>query len=159
MSHVLVVFQADTEHTEQLALAVGVGAVEAEASIRLRRLVAAGAAELGHKGYGTLKEADLLWADTVVVGLEGERPRAEELEGLLLILGRIDTSQLKEKQAWTFGAKGLIAGVSESQIFVESALRVSGFTVLPAEILAGDESREMMEQMKEAGRTFGKHPI
>jgi hypothetical protein len=155
MSHVLVVFQADTEHMEQLALAVGVGAVEAEASIRLRRLVAAGAAELGHKGYGTLKETDLLWADTVVVGLEDERPRAEELEGLLLILGRIDASQLKDKQAWTFGAKGLIAGVSESQIFVESALRVSGFTVLPVEVLAGDESNEAMEQMKRAGRTFG----
>ena len=37
MSNVLVMFQADTEHTEQMALAVGVGAVEAEASIRLRR--------------------------------------------------------------------------------------------------------------------------
>ena len=31
MSNVLVMFQADTEHTEQMALAVGVGAVEAEA--------------------------------------------------------------------------------------------------------------------------------
>ena len=49
MSHVLVVFQADTEQTEQLALAVGVGAVESEAGIRLRRLRTPGAVEVGHK--------------------------------------------------------------------------------------------------------------
>jgi hypothetical protein len=61
MSNVLVMFQADTEHTEQMALAVGVGAVEAEASIRLRRLAAPGAIEVAHRGYGKLQAADLLW--------------------------------------------------------------------------------------------------
>lgn len=38
MSHVVIAFQADRERTEQMALAVGIGAVEAEASIRLRDL-------------------------------------------------------------------------------------------------------------------------
>jgi hypothetical protein len=70
MSNVLVIFQADTEATEQLALAVGVGAVEAEGSIRLRRLAAADAVEVGHRSYGKLQAPDLLWANTIVVGLE-----------------------------------------------------------------------------------------
>jgi hypothetical protein len=97
MSHVLVIFQADTERTEQLALAVGVGAVEAEAGIRLRRLRTPGAVEVGHKGYGTLREADLLWAERVVVGLEGERSGTEELNGLVAVLSGLDSGQMKGK--------------------------------------------------------------
>ena len=84
MSNVLVMFQADTEHTEQMALAVGVGAVEAEASIRLRRLAAPGAVEVAHKGYGKLQAADLLWANTIVIGLESPTPKPEELRRLVL---------------------------------------------------------------------------
>ena len=96
MSNVLVIFQADTERTEQMALAVGVGAVEAEANIRLRRLAAPGTAELAHKGYGKLQEADLLWANTVVVGLESPRPKAAELNGLLSLLSAVDPGRLAE---------------------------------------------------------------
>src|ERR1700753_2029782 len=101
MSKVLVVFQSDTEHTEQLALAVAVGAVEAEGSIRLRRLAAEDAVEGAHRGDGGLQAADLQWADTVVVGLESESPRAEELNGLLQLLSEGDPGQLTGKQAWT----------------------------------------------------------
>src|SRR5271154_3050346 len=114
MSHVLVVFQADTEQTEQLALAAGVGAVEAEVGIRLRRLRKPGAVEVGHKGYGTLKEADLLWADTIVVGLEGEQP-SEELDGLVSTLTAADKTSFPQKQAWTFGAGGIDVAKTEAQ--------------------------------------------
>src|SRR5271154_4988373 len=107
MSNVLVIFQADTEQTEQLALAVAVGAVEAEANIRLPRLAAAGAVEVAHKGYGKLQAADLLWADTVVVGLESATPRVEELEGLLSLLTELDPGRLEGKRAWTFGRASL----------------------------------------------------
>ncbi len=100
MSNVLVMFQADSEQTEQLALAVAVGAVEAEASIRLRRLAAPGAVEVAHKGYGKLQSIDLLWADTIVVGLESPTPRIEELEGLLSLLSAIDRDELDGKRAW-----------------------------------------------------------
>src|ERR1700679_1951638 len=135
MSNVLVIFQADTEATEQLALAVGVGAVEAEGSIRLRRLAPAGAVEVGHKGYGKLQEADLLWANTIVVGLESPGPRAEELDGLLSLLSGADPGELGGKQAWTFGAEGLVGDRTEAQVFVESALQVAGVVVLPVAIL------------------------
>src|SRR5271155_3605934 len=129
MSNVLVIFQADTERTEQLALAVAVGAVESEASIRLRRLAAAGSVQVGHKGYGTLKEADLLWADPIVVGLEGEQP-SEELDGLVSTLTAADKTSFPQKQAWTFGAGGIDVAKTEAQLAVEEALRTAGLAVL-----------------------------
>lgn len=73
-SHVLVIFEASTEATEQLALALGVGAVEAQAAIRLRRLVEDGSPQIGHKGYGELSGADLTWATAAAIVVEGEQP-------------------------------------------------------------------------------------
>jgi hypothetical protein len=153
MSNVLIIFQADTEHTEQMALAVGVGAVEAEASIRLRRLAAPGAVEVAHKGYGKLQATDLLWANTIVIGLESDTPRAEELGGLLSLLSEIDPGELTGKQAWTFSPDGLATNRSESQIFVESALRVAGIVVFPMEILSAGKGDDLIGRMKEAGRS------
>jgi hypothetical protein len=161
MSHVLVVFQADTEQTEQLALAVGVGAVESEAGIRLRRMRTPGAVEVGHKGYGTLREADLLWADTVVVGLEDERAGTEELDGLLAILKELDPSQMKGKRAWTFGAEDIglgktDAGPTEAQRVVEEALLAAGITPLPAVV---SDASAATERMKDVGRQLGREQI
>jgi hypothetical protein len=158
MSHVLVVFQADTEQTEQLALAAGVGAVEAEADIRLRRLKGPGAVEVGHKGYGTLREADLLWADTVVVGLEGERAGMEELDGFLVILKELDSSQMKGKRAWTFGAGGIASGKAdvqktEAQRVVEESLLAAGITPLPSVV---SDANDATERMKDVGRQLGR---
>jgi hypothetical protein len=156
MSNVLVLFQTDCEYTEQMALAVAVGAVEAEGNIRLRRLATAFAVDVVHKGYGKLQQADLLWADTVVAGLESETPRAEELAGLLQLLSELDPGELNGKQAWTFGPDGLVAGQTEAQIFVESALRVAGFMVIPAARLESGPADGMTEKMKEAGRLSGR---
>jgi hypothetical protein len=156
MSNVLVLFQTDCEHTEQMALAVAVGAVEAEGSIRLRRLATAVAVDVVHKGYGKLQQADLLWADTVVVGLESAQPRADELAGLLQLLSELDPGQLNGKQAWTFGPDGLVAVQTEAQVFVESALRVAGFTVLSAGVLDSGLTDDITEKMKQAGRLSGR---
>jgi hypothetical protein len=153
MSNVLVVFQSNTERTEQMALAVAVGAVEAEGSIRLRRLAAAGAVEVGHKGYGTMKAPDLLWADTVVVGLEDAQPKSEELAGLLSLLSAADPGTLAGKQAWTFSAGGIAVQRTEAQILVEAALQAAGMTLLPSEAPDADD---IMEQMKKTGRKFGR---
>jgi hypothetical protein len=153
MSNVLVIFQANTEHTEQLALAVGVGAVESGANIRLRRLVVAGAVEVGHKGYGTLKEADLLWADAVVIGLEDVRPKTEELEGLLSLLSGGTPGSLHGKRAWTFGAEGIGAAKTEAQLVVEAALQAAGIAVLPA---TTPDAGEVLDQMKKVGRQLGR---
>lgn len=156
MSNVLVMFQSDTEHTEQMALAVGVGAVEAEASIRLRRLAAPGAVEVAHKGYGKLQATDLLWANSVVIGLESPTPKSEELGGLLSLLSEIDPGELKGKQAWTFNPEGLVSGKSEAQNVVDSALRVIGMVVLPMEILSSGSGEDLIARMKEVGRALAK---
>jgi hypothetical protein len=156
MANVLVVFQTDTERTEQMALAVAVGAVEAEGSIRLRRLAVDGAVEVAHKSYGKLQRADLLWADTVVVGLEDARPREAELDGLVSVLNSTDPGELDRKQAWTFGAEGMVGYRTEAQSFVESALQSAGFTVLPAIVL---DAKDETERMKEAGRRFGRSAV
>ena len=153
MSHVLVVFQADTEQTEQMALAVGVGAVESEAGIRLRRLRMPGAVEVGHKGYGTLREADLLWADTVVVGLEEERAGTEELDGLLAILKELDAGLMRGKAAWTFSAQGIAEGKTEAQRVVEESLLAAGVTTLS---LAVSDASGITERMKDIGRQLGR---
>jgi hypothetical protein len=155
MSNVLVIFQADTEHTEQLALAVAVGAVEAEASIRLRRLAVPGAAEVAHKSYGKLQHADLLWADSIILGLDSPTPRTEELNDLLSLLNERGPGALTEKQGWTFGPDGLIEGRSEAQIFVESALRSAGVAILPMDILCGAGAKNLIGRMKEAGQLTG----
>jgi hypothetical protein len=159
MSHVLVVFQADTEQTEQLALAVGVGAVESEAGIRLRRLRMPGAVEVGHKDYGTLREADLLWADTVVVGLEDERAGTEELDGLRVILKELDPIHMKGKRAWTFGAKGIgktDPEKTDAQRVVEESLLAAGITLLPS---VGSDANDATERMKDVGRQLGREQI
>jgi hypothetical protein len=157
MSKVLVMFQADTEHTEQMALAVGVGAVEAEASIRLRRLAAPGAVEVAHKGYGKLQTADLLWADSLVIGLESPTPKTEELGGLLSLLSEINPGELKGKQAWTFNPDGF-SGNSEAQNLVESAFRIAGIILLPKEILSAGSGEGLVNRMKEVGRSIASKP-
>jgi hypothetical protein len=154
MSNVLVMFQADTEHTEQMALAVGVGAVEAEASIRLRRLAAPGAVEVAHKGYEKLQATDLLWANIVVIGLESPTPKTKELAGLLSLLKEIDPGELNGKQAWTFNPKEVIAGRSEAQQLVESALRSAGIVVLPMEIGSAGAKEDLISRMKATGRSL-----
>ena len=139
-----------------MALAVGVGAVEAEANIRLRRLAAPGAAEVAHKGYGKLKEPDLLWADTVVVGLESSRPKTEDLEDLFSLLNAVDPGKFKGRHAWTFGPQGPLPDQTEAQIVVESSLQNAGVVVLPATALHFVASDDVIDRMKEAGRISGR---
>ncbi len=151
MPTVLVLFQSDTELTEQLALAVAVGAVEAEAGIRLRRLASPDAAEIAHRGYGQLQEADLLWADTIAIGLERHTPRPGELDPLLQQLSQLGPAKLTGKRAWTFNPAGLAASPSPSQTLIEAALEFAGITLLPTTPLAAANTTDLTTQMNLAG--------
>jgi hypothetical protein len=152
MSHILVVFQSNTESVEQLALAVAVGAVEAEALIRLRRLAAPDAPEVGHKSYGKLTAADLVWADAIVVGLEDASPNPIELDPLVDGLRELTRSQdgsPAAKTAVTFGPEGPDAPRTDAQRFVEEACMAAGIkTVPPAEAISDD----LLGRMKQVGR-------
>jgi len=143
MANVLVLFQADEETTEQLALAVGVGAVEAGGNIRLRRLTRPGAPEVGHKGYGVLKAADLEWAETVVVGLESAAVAEEELRPLFAVLEEAGPMRAGRK-IWTFSPTTFAGyGPTTAQV---------GLVSLEIGLDAGDAIEERSEAAKTAGR-------
>ena len=78
-THVLVVFYSRCGTTEKLALAAAVGAVQARADIRLRRLtdvteVAQCRDEIARmrKEYVAPAEGDILWADAIIFVLPPE---------------------------------------------------------------------------------------
>ena len=78
--NVLVIFSSRHGSTEKLALAAAVGAVQARGNIRLRRLADPGedAAEIGEalarmrKEYVPPTQVDVLWADAVIIGMNGK---------------------------------------------------------------------------------------
>ena len=146
MSHVLILFQANSEPVEQLALAVAVGAVEAEALIRLRRLARPDAPEVGHKSYGKLQPADLLWADAIVVGLESPSPNPAELDPLYDLLQQ---TSLSWKRGWTFGPDGLDAPSTPAQAQVLDALQAADITLLS--LSAVPDSGGLINRMKACG--------
>ena len=75
--NVLVIFYSCSGETEKLALAAAVGAVQARANIRMRRLTDAGenpiegraALARMRKEYVPPTAADALWADAVLIGM------------------------------------------------------------------------------------------
>jgi|SRR5262245_32489543 len=78
--NVLVIFQSNCGNTEKLALAAAVGAVQARALIRLRRLPDSGAdlpeckeaLTRMRREYVPPTPADTAWADLVIVGMNGQ---------------------------------------------------------------------------------------
>jgi hypothetical protein len=100
MPNFLILFQAAQETTEQLALALGLGAVQRGANIRLRLLSPEATANM-HQGYGRLKAADVEWADVIAVGLEAHQP-ASELEPLFVILADFPADALAGKLGYVY---------------------------------------------------------
>ena len=86
--HILVIFSCETGAVEQLALAAAVGAVQARASIRLRRMVDPAGAHNVHtermdQDYVAPREADIAWADGLVLAVhESFFPQIEALGNL-----------------------------------------------------------------------------
>ena len=78
--NVLVIFSSCSGSTEKLALAAAVGAVQARANIRMRRLPDSGeeipeckeALARMRREYVPPTQVDTLWADGVIIGLNGK---------------------------------------------------------------------------------------
>lgn len=153
LKNFVIAFQATREQTEGLALALGLGAVQGGADIRLRHLAPSGDAQLAHQGYGRLKTADLQWAECVAVGLESAEA-GEALEELAKIAPAPALSKSSaQKRALVFGPKGFGAdgfGADAPGQFVQfvqsvqSTLVNAGFELLDADWPAGDLSPEWM---------------
>ena len=78
--NVLVIFYSCCGRTEKLALAAAVGAVQARANIRMRRLTDSGeqipeckeALARMRKEYVPPAQTDVVWADAVIIGINGK---------------------------------------------------------------------------------------
>ena len=75
--NVLVIFSSSSGTTEKVALAAAVGAVQARANIRMRRLPdnSQGSSETlarMRREYVAPTSADTVWADAVFIGLNGK---------------------------------------------------------------------------------------
>jgi hypothetical protein len=154
MSNLLIIFQANTEQVEQLALAVAVGAVEAEALIRLRRLASADAPEVGHKSYGRLQPGDLQWANAVVFVFEDASANFEELDPMLDLLG---DAERPGAVAWTLRGDGLDSPKTEAQRLTENALVAAGFSMMCFEDV--EQPSDALARMKRVGHLAAKTAV
>jgi hypothetical protein len=103
MANFLILFQATHDLPEQLALALGLGAVQQGGSIRLRLLSPADTPALMHQGYGRLKPADLAWADFITLGLEAGQPLSE-IEYIFQSLPALPAHSLSAKHVYLYSA-------------------------------------------------------
>ena len=120
--NVLVVFYSRYGRTERLALAAGVGAIEAEGSIRLRRLPDGASAEdiqadeawrealdRMNRDYVSPRPADPVWADVIVLATPAGS--SHEVEAYLATLPELGPMAGKLAAPLTPGAAGSCDGV------------------------------------------------
>jgi hypothetical protein len=144
--NILIAFQATHQFTESLALAVALGAVQGGANIRLRHLDPSPAAELTHAAYGVLREADLLWADSLIVGVEAAAP-TEELKQFANAIRQLgEQGKLAGKIGWAFGPPG--TSDCEAIVHLHSAMRDADMVLLQSE--AAGLTPESMNQVGRA---------
>jgi hypothetical protein len=145
MQNILIVFQAVTQETESLALAFGLGAVQAGGNIRLRHLDPSPSVELAHAGYGRLRADDLRWAEGVAIFLE-----SQHLIGLVELKAALEETAAdpttRQKWAYLFDADP----EAGSKRLVRPMLRDSGFQELKHDL----SSSASVEDMTQNGRKF-----
>ena len=142
---VVVTFYSRSGQTERLATAAAVGAVQLRAGIRMRRLADQDPAatlrrhpmsqeslERMHKEYVPPKEADLLAADALIVGLPDDMsPASAECEPYFQLLSKLgDEGKLQGKAA-------AVVGAGPASDAARHALSATGLTVVAADPSAG----------------------
>ena len=152
----LVVFHSRYGTTEKLALAAGLGAIQADANIRLRRVadrteMAAIAADAEWKqnldrmnrDYVVPRPADPVWADVIILAAPAERP--VEIEGYVATLSSVGPMAGKI-------AAPLASGRSDATLKpIYSAAACCGLIVAPCTTSEGDPIT--------TARTFGQRVI
>jgi NAD(P)H dehydrogenase (quinone) len=138
---VVVTFYSRSGETERLATAAAVGAVQARAGIRMRRLPDADpnatlarypqakeSLERMHTEYVPPKEADILAADALILGLPADvGPSAAECSPYFQLLMRLHAEgKLAGKAAAAVGTRPAVDAVTR-------ALAAAGLSVVPAE--------------------------
>jgi len=112
--NVLVIFYSCCGKTEKLALAAAVGAVQARANIRLRRLPDSGediaeckeALARMRREYVPPAHADAVWADAVIIGMNGKIAGVVQDPSEATTFGRrvvTATREIKDAARWRGG--------------------------------------------------------
>jgi NAD(P)H dehydrogenase (quinone) len=104
--NVLVIFSSLCGNTETLALAAAVGAVQARASIRMRRLPDTGESVPDcketlarmRKEYVPPTSADTQWADAVIIGMNGTIAGVATDPAEATAFGRRAANQARERK-------------------------------------------------------------
>jgi hypothetical protein len=148
MQNVLIIFQATTQQTESLALAFGLGAVQAGGNIRLRHLDPSPSVELAHAGYGRLRANDLRWAEGVAIFLESSSAFSELTAALEEMSGDPATSQ---KWAFLFDP----GSDAKSKRLVRAMLLDRGFQEVKNDV----SSPASVEAMTHTGQQFARIAI
>ena len=152
--NVLIVFYSRYGNAEKLALAAGVGAIQSEANIRLRRVADLADRETieadptwkqnlerMNMDYVVPRPADPAWADVIILATPGDT--SAELEGYLTSLRFIGSMAGKI-------AAPLAPGHSESALKpIYSAAACAGLIVAPAPAHSDDALA--------SARAFGQH--
>lgn len=173
--NVLIAFYSRCGATEKLALAAAVGAVEARASIRLRRLPDVGVREKDRetpdceatlrrlrREYGIPALEDFEWADGIVVGMPpGPSGGSKEWDWCLALLDAlVDESRpagkLATVLAWDYPGSSAAHGARD----IEASLLERGFVPLPEEVDAAprDAVSRAHAQGRRAARWIGPEP-
>jgi hypothetical protein len=150
MKNVIVIFQATEQKTESLALAFGLGAVQAGANIRLRHLNPSPSVALAHAGYGMLRTDDLDWAEGIGIFLENELET--ELEVLLDAIASTSEGSTKARKVAFLSDTGESAGTIHR---LHPVLESAGIPLVTT-VHGQDASPEDLTQ---AGRVFAEMEI
>jgi NAD(P)H dehydrogenase (quinone) len=141
--NVLVVFYSRYGNAERLGLAAGLGAIQARANIRLRRVAdradtATSDATPGwrderdriNRDYVTPRPADPVWADVIVLATPGDSPA--EIEGYCASLDALGAMSGKI-------AMPLVHGIADPALkAISAAASRAGLVVSPAPLDSGD---------------------
>jgi NAD(P)H dehydrogenase (quinone) len=145
-ANVLVVFYSRTGVTEMQALAVGVGAIQARANIRLRRLrdaadektISAHAKwvenrDRMNKDYISPAETDAVWADVIVIAApHGFGASSPEIVGFLSLLRSLASGgSLSKKTGGAFVSTSLTGDDDTGVASILSSFESVGMTAIP----------------------------
>jgi hypothetical protein len=160
-ANVLVVFYSRFGRTERLALAVGVGAVQARGSLRLRRVadlasqdvIDASAAwrenlDRMNRDYVVPRPADPVWADVIVLAAPADT--TAEVEGFCGWLESFETMAGKI-------AVPVVPGGSRPALRSMYAAAASAGLIVVPQMIDGDDigaAREYGRRITELARTF-----
>ena len=124
--NVVVIFYSRYGKTESLALAAGVGAIQARANIRLRRIPEIADSQAIENEYIAPREIDLDWADMLVLAIPSDAP--DEMNRYLGSL-----KNLTGKIAAPFASRSITQGEKDASLLALYAAAAGvGLIVVPA---------------------------